>query len=501
MNSLDNWAAQSPQYETIGLCVAYAVLMIGLGLFFNKRAQASTSGFYSADANVGWFVNSFAVLATVMSGGGMMGNVGVASSLGVLYICAGNFACGPAVGLAGLYVAGPLRKSRSRTLSDFFQKRFESRAITILCVAILSIAYTGYMVAQMKASGTVGEYLLGTGFIPTMVVTWVIFTAYTILGGMLAVTYNDFIQGLIMTAVAVMIGMTALIGYGFDYSALMAAATEAYPNMGLFHMPIWSYIGFFFIWFLVNQLAPSVCMRAASAKNPFSAGIGLNLAFFWLAVFTFFQMMVSGPAARALVGTEGLVNNDAYLLVLVNTQFGVFMKGLLGAAVFSAIMSTMAGVLLAVSASIANDVICKIWTFSDKKQAKVGVITVLVVACIVLAFSFNPPDLLALMYSKFMALMVCGLWAPLIFGIWWKRMTAKGALWGMLAGSISYGLLFFGLTMPDFSELFFAIPISILFIVIGSLTSPPPSAEKVRELESWHEKFDVEADVILGKEG
>src|SRR5659263_169788 len=152
MNSIDSWAVHSPQYLTITLCIVYAVIMMGLGVFFNKRAQASTSGFYSADANVGWFVNSFAILATVMSGGGMMGNVGVAASLGVLYICAGNFACGPAVGLAGLMVAGPLRKSGSRTLSDFFAKRFESRTITVICVAILTIAYTGYMVAQMKAS-------------------------------------------------------------------------------------------------------------------------------------------------------------------------------------------------------------------------------------------------------------------------------------------------------------------------------------------------------------
>ncbi len=61
----------------------YIALMVAVGLFFRRKAKSS-SGFWSADASIGWVVNSLAVLATVMGGGGMLGNIGSAATDGTV---------------------------------------------------------------------------------------------------------------------------------------------------------------------------------------------------------------------------------------------------------------------------------------------------------------------------------------------------------------------------------------------------------------------------------
>jgi sodium/pantothenate symporter len=470
----------------ITIVVLYAVAIIVIGLFFRKKAQASTSGFWSAGASVPIFVNAFCLFATVMSGGGMMGNIGLAASMGISYILCANLGSGSGLGMGAILVAKPLRRSGSKTISEFIQMRYANVALGFLVPIVVMIAYVLYLVAQMKASGTVGQYLLGVSFNQGLLITWAIFTVYVMTGGMLAVTWTDFIQGLLMMAVTITAAIAALIFYG-GFGDLIDSATALYPNMGQLHLPLLSYAGFFFVWVFIGLCSPHILMRVSSAKSPFAAAVSMQGGMLIITVFSILTSIVLGSASRVAVGTQAIENNDAAFLYLIDVIFSPLLKGLTAAAIYAAIMSTAAGLLLAAAAALANDIIPRIKKdLTEKQKTLLASISVLVVSCIVLAFSFNPPAFITILYSQAMNFLVCCLMIPMLAGLWWKRATSLGALLSLLGGGITYAILFFGLDMPTFSEMFIALPVGLLMMVVGSLASPPPSDEMIAKVASWH---------------
>ena len=468
------------------IIIAYMIAMISIGLYFRKMASQSTSGFWSADSSIPAVVNMFCLLATVMSGGGMMGNIGMAASLGVAYIFCANLGSGCGLGMGAILVAQPLKKSGARTVAQFLQIRYKgSEGVALLTPIVIIIAYTLYLVAQMKASGTVGEYILGVNFNTALVITWAIFTIYVMTGGMLAVTWTDFFQGCLMMLVVVIASVATLIHFG-GYTQLAGLATEYYPNMGVLHLPLSSYAGFFFLWVFIGLCSPHILMRVGTTKSPFAATISFHGGMILITIFSCLTSIVLGMGARATIGTEAITNNDAAFLYLIDEIFGPVLKGVTGAAIYSAIMSTAAGLLLAAAASLSQDIIARRKKMSERHQTRLGSICIVLISCVVLAFSFNPPQFLTILYSQAMAFMVSALMIPMLAGIWWKRATARGALWAIVLGAVSYAWLYFGMSLPTFSQIFIAVPISLVGMVVGSLTSAAPDDETTAMVESWH---------------
>ncbi|NLU47192.1 MAG: sodium:solute symporter family protein [Syntrophomonadaceae bacterium] len=474
------------------IVIVYAVAMLAIGFYFRSRASKTASSFWSAESNVGVLVNAFALLATVMSGGGMMGNIGLGATLGLAYIACANLGSGAGLGMGALLVARPLRKSGAKTISEFIKMRFPNKAIALLVPIVIAIAYTVYLVAQMKASGTVGQYLLGVDFNLALIITWAIFTVYVMIGGMLAVTWTDFLQGMLMMLVTVVTSVAALMHFG-GFDAMINMATEYYPQMGQLHLPLLSYAGFFFVWVFIGLCSPHILMRVSTAKNPFGAAVSLHGGMILITIFTVCTIFILSTASRCVIGVDVPDNKDAAFLYLIEVIFNPFWKGLTAAAIFAAIMSTAAGLLIAAAAAISNDIIVGIFKpdMEEKKQARLGSLMVFVVSFIVLLFSFNPPEYITVLYTQAMNFLVCSLMIPLLTGLWWRRATDSGALAALIAGGGSYAILFFGMELPTFSEMFISLPIALVAMIVGSLLSKPSESEIIARVESWHSESEA----------
>jgi len=470
------------------IVVGYAALMIIIGLYYRKKAAKSSSSFWSAEASVPIVVNAFCLFATVMSGGGMMGNIGLAAATGIVFILSANLGSGCGLGMGAMLVARPLRKSGAKTVSEFIQMRYESNVIGIAVPVVIMITYTIYLVAQMKAAGTVGEYLLGVPYTYALIATWTVFTIYVMTGGMFAVTWTDFFQGCLMFLVTIVAAVATLTAVG-GWSELIGSATEIMPTFGTLYMPLSAYAGFFFLWVFVGLCSPHILMRVGTTKSPFAATISLHGGMIIITLFSILSSMVLGAGARVFMGVEQITNNDAAFLFLIDNIFGPIWRGLTGAAIYAAVMSTAAGLLLAAAAALSNDIISKRkpnWT--DRQHSKFGGVACLIISFIVLLLSFNPPEFLTLLYSQAMAFMVSALMVPMMAGLWWKRATSLGAILALLSGAISYAILFFGMDLPSFSEIFFSLPISIIFMIIGSYASIQPTDEVIARVAGWHEE-------------
>ena len=113
-------------------------------------------------------------------------------------------------------------------------------------------------------------------------------------------------------------------------------------------------------------------MRVTSAKSPFAASVSLHSGMILITVFSALTSIVLGMGSRAVIGTEAITNNDAAFLYLIDEIFGPFWRGLTGAAIYSAIMSTAAGLLLAAAAALSNDIIARIHPMEERRQTRMG---------------------------------------------------------------------------------------------------------------------------------
>jgi Na+/proline symporter len=196
-----------------------------------------------------------------------------------------------------------------------------------------------------------------------------------------------------------------------------------------------------------------------------------------------------------VIGTGAIENNDAAFLMLIEKIFPLAMQGVTAAAIYSAIMSTAAGLLLAAAAALANDIIPKLKkTLTEKQKTRIGSGAVFLVSLVVLLLSFNPPEFLTILYSQAMGLLISCLAIPLMGGLWWKRATPLGAILALFGGGVTFVIVFFVVHVPSMSEMFFTLPVSLVLLIIGSYASKPPSQEIIDRVALWHKNDDAETE-------
>jgi Na+/proline symporter len=257
--------------------------------------------------------------------------------------------------------------------------------------------------------------------------------------------------------------------------------------MGTYHLPLLSYMGYFYLWVMVGMCSPHLLMRVSTTKSPFGAAVSMHGAMLIITIFSFATSVILGSASRVVVGAQKIDNFDGAFLQLIERIFGPTMQGLTSAAIYAAIMSTAAGLLLAAAASIANDIVPRFKKdLTERQKTSLGRGAVLLVSVIVLSLSFNPPQYLSILYSQAMAFMVSTLLVPLLAGLWWKRATAFGAVLAIISGGTTFVLVFFVIHVPLFSEVFFAVPVALAFQIVGSLMTSAPSEETLKLVEGWH---------------
>ena len=99
--------------------------------------------------------------------------------------------------LASILVAKPLRNSRKVTVSEFLEHRYERSKVIKIAVPLVIIIGSGmYLMSQMKAGGLITSYVTGLSYEWGLIIIALVFIMYVSMGGMLAVTWTNLLQGL-----------------------------------------------------------------------------------------------------------------------------------------------------------------------------------------------------------------------------------------------------------------------------------------------------------------
>ncbi len=468
------------------LVLAYLLVCVVVGALATRRVLGSADEYWVAGRRVGTGVNALAIMASLASGGSLIGVLGLAYRDGIpatLALFAGAVVGFP---LATILVAAPLRRLAKFTITDFMVFRYPHGLVRALVPAIIVVSLTVYMVAQMKAAGITAEALLGVDYGTAITVATLVFVLYVSFGGMVAVTVTDVMQGallfLLMGATAVILALSA----GSPFASLQAA-TAASPAFGQLPPGGSGYLSYFVIWASAIPVIPHIVMRVATARNPQSARVSLNLATAMYGVMILAAILLIAPVG--ILEFPGLTDPDQVFLRIVGDHFPPVLRGLAVAAVLAAVMSTTDAFLLAVSSAVAHDLLGGYLSRKSKRaQAAARLGTTWLVGAAALYWAWSPPELLTQFYTAGVGLLSAGLFVPVVFGIWWRRANLVGGVLALVSGVTTYSVLL--LAGPQLGigigPILLALPVSLLAMLIGGLWGGRDPAERLRAVERLH---------------
>lgn len=464
----------------------YLAACIGIGIAVSKRVFGSGDEYWVAGRRIGTVVNSMAIMAALASGGSIIGVMGLAYAQGIPATLA--LFGGAVVGfpLASILVAKPLRNFGKFTITDFLSFRYPHAVVRYLVPMLIVVAFTIYIVAQLKAAGITAEALLGIPYNTALTLATLVFITYVSFGGMVAITWTDVIQGVLMVIVVLGTALVLTLRVGSPFE-IMSQATAVAPELGqVTHMPVSGYLGYFIIWATAIPVIPHIVMRVFTAKDAESARLSLNLSMLVYSVMILAAVLAIVPVGR--IDFPGLQDADELFLRVMETQFPPLIRGIAVAAVLAAVMSTTDALLLACSSAIAHDLLGNALhgRASERTMSLVRVGSAWLVGIVALLWAFNPPELISEFYTAGVGILSASLFVPTIAGLWWKKANLAGGVGAVVSGAVAYVVVQVGLIDVGLAPVVVGLAASATAMGLGGVFGARESAEMIERIGGLH---------------
>lgn len=439
------------QTGTLISLTLYFVLMIAIGLWAWKRSTDTSEGYLLAGRNLHPAVAALSAGASDMSGWLLLGLPGALFAAGLVEAWIG---IGLFVGaLANWVIVAPrLRKQTEElgnalTIPEFLANRFPEKATALRVVSALIVVV---FFAVYTAAGLVGGGLLFetsfAGIIPDLGmsdymagiwITCLVVLAYTMVGGFLAVSLTDFVQGCIMVVALVLMPLVVMFGAGGEGGGSLTdvpvegflSLTQGLTLLGFISAITWG-LGYF------GQ--PHIIVRFMAIDTVEKVKTARNIGMSWMGVALLGSIGI-GIAGRAYTERNGIVvdNPETIFIVLANLLFHPIVTGFLLAALLAAIMSTISSQLLVASSSLTEDFYKLFFrkNASERESVNVGRVCVALVALAAIWIASDPESEVLGLVSNAWAGFGAAFGPLIILSLVWNRMTGAGAVAGLVVGA------------------------------------------------------------------
>ena len=511
--------------KTIQILVAmiiYMAVVIAIGIIFAKRANKSSDNYFLGGRSLGPWVTAMSAEASDMSGWLLMGLPGVA------YWCGLADALWTAIGLAlGTYlnwliVSRRLRRysvraNNSITLPEFFSNRFreKNKIILTLSAFFILIFFTVYAASCFVTCGKLFATLFGAPYVAMMIVGAVFVLLYTILGGFLAESASDFMQGIVMfTALVVIVaigtvkagGLGAVVenaksipGFLEFFGIAQPAVNGAGEQIVLLGTPIFGEAGEYGLLKICSMLAwglgyfgmPQVLLRFMAIRHESELKQSRRIAMIWVVISLAVAVFI-GIMGRALYPTAHLTASAAenIFITLATNSLPAILAGFVMAGILAATISSSDSYLLIAASAVAKNIFQGVVKkkATDKQVMLVTRITLLSIALVAIVIALDENSVIFNVVSFAWAGFGATFGPLMLFSLFWKRITRAGAVAGMVSGAsmvFIWKLLISKLGgVFAIYELLPAFIISSVCIVLVSLLTKAPSAEIEADFEA-----------------
>jgi sodium/proline symporter len=424
--------------------IFYVLAMLGIGVW-TARVTRSPLDFFLADRSLKAWVTAISSTASSESAWAVLGTVGLAYKEGLSAIW---FMPGCLLGylVNWLFIAERLRKhseeNHAITLPDYFENHFDdkSHVLRLISVVIIFSCMMAYVAAQFTAIGKTFDAIFGIPHIISISVGGAIVLVYTMMGGVRAVAWTDFAQGIIMVLGLVILSLVALASLG-GISGMIEEVGKASPEtlqwMGGKSTAVFlgSTVGLLGIG-LGYPGQPHVVTRYMAAKNTETIEKGTWIALGW-GLMVYSSSILLGICGQALF--PGLEDPEHLFLKAAEQLLPTLLTAIVLTGVLAAIMSTVSAQILVAASAVAHDVYSKMLkkTLSHETILLVSRITVLVLGLGAMFIALGETRVI----FWFVLFAWSGLGAsfgPLIlFTLYSKNITRQGAVSGMLSGFLT----------------------------------------------------------------
>ncbi len=435
----------------------FVAITLAIVVYVSRRATSGAADFYTAGGGFTGPQNGVAISGDYLSAASFLGIAGAIALNGYDgFLYSIGFLVAWLVAL--LLVAELLRNTGKYTMGDVLAFRMKQRPVrAAAATSTLAVSFF-YLLAQMAGAGGLVALLLDITdtFQQSIVIAIVgaIMIAYVLIGGMRGTTWVQIIKAVLLIVGAGVMTVWVLVLYGFNFSAVLAAAVERGGEAGQALLAPGKQYGTSAttrLDFLSLGLAlvlgtaglPHILMRFYTVPTAKEARRSVVWAIWLIGLFYLFTLVL-GYGAGALVGPEAIraapggQNSAAPLLAY--ELGGPLLLGIIAAVAFATILAVVAGLTITASASFAHDIYTNVIKKgqvdpSGKDEVKVARITAVVIGIVaifggILANGQNIAFLVALAF----AVAASANLPTILYTLFWKRFNTSGALWSIYGG-------------------------------------------------------------------
>ena len=468
----------------------YTVLVLYLGImafigWYAGRKTNNIGDFFVLSGKAGVVVSGIAYFSTQFSMGTFLGTPGTIYGVGYAGMAISVPGAVFCMILPALLIGRKLitlgHKYGFLTMADYLTDRYHSKNMSGVLGVMMLFFLVPMMGAQIIGAGVIVHVFTGLPEWVGVVGMGIIVILYCMTGGMKGAMMTDVIQGSLMIATAVVTFIVSIVmGGGFsNINHTLQSMNEAYLTFpgANGYMPWTYYVSNIVLWSFFTMGQPHLFTKFFAMKDHKTMFKAILLG---TACMFFSATLIEWAGVNGIASIQNIEKADQIIPMILQRGMNPFLASIFIAGIVAAGMSTIDGILVTTTGAVTRDIYQKIINkdATDETVMKLSKVVTVIIGIIVICFGvFQPGSIFEINLFAFsgMAIFV----VPILFGIYWKKATAKGAIASVIVGIIS--LLLFTLNPSvkalamGFHALFpTTIIASIVMIVVSKFTETPP---------------------------
>ena len=468
----------------------YTVLVLYLGImafigWYAGRKTNSLGDFFVLSGKAGVVVSGIAYFSTQFSMGTFLGTPGTIYGVGYAGMAISVPGAVFCMILPALLIGRKLitlgHKYGFLTMADYLTDRYDSKVMSGVLGIMMLFFLIPMMGAQIIGAGVIVHVFTGLPEWVGVVGMGIIVILYCMTGGMQGAMMTDVIQGSLMIATAIVTFVVSIVmGGGFsNINQTLHSMNEAYLTFpgANGYMPWTYYVSNIVLWSFFTMGQPHLFTKFFAMKDHKTMFKAILLG---TAVMFFSATLIEWAGVNGIATIQNIEKADQIVPMILQRGLNPFLASIFIAGIVAAGMSTIDGILVTTTGAVTRDIYQKLVNknATDESVMKLSKVITVIIGILVICFGvFQPGSIFEINLFAFsgMAIFV----VPILFGIYWKKATAKGAIAAVVTGVIS--LLLFTLNPSvkalalGFHALFPTTIISaIVMVIVSKFTKAPP---------------------------
>jgi len=516
----------------------YVVMIVGIGLWVSRDKeghQKNAEDYFLAGKSLPWWAIGASLIAANISAEQIIGMSGSGFAVG-LAIASYEWMAAITLLIVGKYLLPIFIEKKLYTIPEFIEHRFNTTLKTILAIFWIALFVFVNLTTVMFLGAKALDTIWGTGdgslLLIAMLGLAIIAAAYSLYGGLSAVAWTDVVQvallvlgGLVTTIIALDHvtpegGIINGLGHIYDsagdkFHMILDRSNPEFQNLpGIAVLIGGLWVANLYYWgfnqYIIQRTLAAKTLKESQKGIVFAAFLKLIIPFIVVIPGIIAYVLFTQPAGTteipgvvdAFTKPNGTLDNDNAYPWLISVFVTPGFKGLVVAALAAAIVSSLASMLNSVATIFTMDIYKPYFdkNASDKRTVNVGRISagVALVIAVVIAPQLNDVGQVFQYIQEYTGLVSPGILAVFIMGLFWKKTTTKGAIYGVLS-SIAVALLLKipAIGLPFMDQMSYTLIITMVIIAGVSLTTNPnDDDEKAIHLTS--ETFKTSTSFNIG---